>query len=141
VRQGSSGAAEQLRSAVAEWRWPGSYVARVIDGDTLDAKLTRDIGFGGTVTFPVRLRLARINAAKAKSPAGLSATAMTIALTGGAPLEIITLKPYKYGGPADYAGEYMAEVVLPDGRNLSDALVAAGLAVYWDGRGPRPADG
>lgn len=126
---------------MSEWRWPGSRISRVIDGDTVDTQLTRDIGFGGRVTFPARLRLARINAAKAKSPAGLSATAMVITLTGGAPLDIITLKPYKYGGPVDYTGEYMAEVVLPDGRNLSDVLVAEGLAVYWDGSGPRPADG
>jgi hypothetical protein len=32
----------------------------------------------------------------------------------------------------------MAEIVLPDGRNLSDVLVDLGLAVRWDGTGPRP---
>jgi endonuclease YncB( thermonuclease family) len=32
----------------------------------------------------------------------------------------------------------MAEVTLSDGENLSDALVAAGLAFYWGGTGPRP---
>lgn len=126
---------------MSEWRWPNSRITRVVDGDTVDTQLTRDIGFGGRVTFPVRLRLARINAAKAKSPAGLSATALVIALTGSAPLDITTVKPYKYGGPADYTGEYMAEIVLPDNRNLSDVLVAEGLAVYWDGQGPRQADG
>lgn len=125
---------------MSEWRWPGSRITRVLDGDTVDTLLTRDVGFGGRVTFPVRLRLARINAAKASSPRGLAGTARVIAATGSAPLDIITLKPYKFSGPADYTGEYMAEIILPDGRNLSDLLVAEGLAVYWDGTGPRPAD-
>ncbi len=126
---------------MSAWRWPASRIARVVDGDTVDAEVTRDVGFGGRVTFPVRLRLARINAAKASSPAGLSATARVIALTSGVLVDILTIRPYKYGGPADYAGEYMAEVVLPDGRNLGDVLVAEGLAVHWDGQGARPADG
>ncbi len=125
---------------MAQWRWPQSRITRIIDGDSVDTQLTRDIGFGGTVTFPVRLRLARINAAKASSPAGLAATALVIASTSGVLLDITTVKPYKYGGPADYTGEYMAEIVLPDGRNLSDLLVTEGVAVYWDGQGPRPAD-
>lgn len=123
------------------WRWPASRITRVIDGDTVDTLLTRDVGFGGTVSFPARLRLARINAAKASSPAGLSATVRVIACTSAVLVDVTTLKPYKYSGPADYTGEYMAEIVLPDGRNLSDLLVAEGLAVYWDGQGPRPADG
>ena len=125
---------------MSQWRWPGSRITRVVDGDTVDTELTRDIGFGGRVTFVVRLRLARINAAKASSKRGLAATAAVLAWTGSAPLEVITMKPYKYSGPEDYTGEYMAEVVLPDGRNLSDLLVAEGLAAYWNGQGPRPAD-
>lgn len=125
---------------MSEWRWPDSRVGRVLDGDTLDADVTRDIGFGGRVTFRVRLRLARINAAKGTSARGLAATTRVIALTGAAPLLLITVKPYAYSGPKGYTGEYMTEVILPDGRNLSDVLVAEGHAVYWNGRGPRPAD-
>jgi hypothetical protein len=48
------------------------------------------------------------------------------------PVHITTVGPYKYGD------EWQAELVLADGRNLSDALVDLGLAVYWDGHGPRP---
>ena len=59
----------------------------------------------------------------------------------GVAVHVTTLKRYKYGGPSETVGQYMAEVELPDGRNLSDLLVADGLAVYWDGQGPRPADG
>jgi hypothetical protein len=48
------------------------------------------------------------------------------------PVHITTVGPYKYGD------EWMAEVTLADGRNLSDTLVGLGLAVLWDGTGPRP---
>jgi endonuclease YncB( thermonuclease family) len=125
---------------VAEWHWPDSHLSRVVDGDTADAKLTRDIGFGGTVTFPVRLRLARINAAKSVTPRGRDATAMVNAKTTDTVVDITTVETYKYGGPDDYTGEYVAEIRLPDGSNLSDLLVDADLAVYWNGHGPRPAD-
>jgi len=125
---------------VADWHWPKSLIHNVVDGDTVDSMLTRDIGFSGTVTFPMRLRLARINAAKASSKKGKDAKALVIARTANILVDITTLKPYKYGGPDNMVGEYMAEVTLPDGANLSDLLVAVGLATYWDGTGPRPAD-
>jgi endonuclease YncB( thermonuclease family) len=35
-------------------------------------------------------------------------------------------------------GEWMAVITLPDGRDVAGALVAAGVAVAWDGTGPRP---
>jgi endonuclease YncB( thermonuclease family) len=123
---------------VADWLWPNSVITRVIDGDTADICLTRDIGFEGTVTFPIRLRLNRINAEPVKSPRGMRAKARVLALTAGALLHITTGKGYKYGAPKDKTGEWMAEVLLPDGRNLSDLLVDEGLATYWDGQGPRP---
>jgi hypothetical protein len=44
-------------------------------------------------------------------------------------------------GPYKYRDEWMAEVTLSDGRNMSDELVLGDWAVYWTGDGPRPADG
>lgn len=121
------------------WQWPGSLIPRVIDGDTIDAHVTRDLGFGGTASFVVRLRLNRINCPPASTTAGKAATALVEQLTPPAtPVLIETLAPYKYGGPDTSPGEWQAEVTLPDGTNLSDVLVTAGLAVYWDGKGPRP---
>ena len=122
------------------WSWPNTVIKRVLDGDSVDAEVARDIGFEGVVRFPVRLRLARINAPKLTSVRGKAARARVVALTDGIALDITTTKGYKYGAPADRTGEYMAEIVLPDGRNLSDVLVVEGLATYWDGEGPRPAD-
>lgn len=116
----------------APWSWPGSTVTRVIDGDTIVAMLTRDIGFNGVVTFEQRLRLARINAAPANTVAGKAATAYVATWATGVVLAITTTKSYKYGD------QWMAEVVLASGINLADGLVAAGLATYWDGTGPRP---
>jgi endonuclease YncB( thermonuclease family) len=122
----------------AEWSWPGSVIARVLDGDTVDAMLTRDLGFEATATFPVRLRLNRINADPVHTDKGFRAKSRVLGLTAGAKLLITTGKGYKYGAPDGKTGEWMAEVALPDGRNLSDVLVAEGLAVHWDGQGPRP---
>jgi endonuclease YncB( thermonuclease family) len=124
---------------MASWSWPASKVKRVIDGDTIDMLVTRDLGFGGTATYPVRVRLNRVNAPKAASARGRAARDRVTALLTG-PVDLVTVKPYKYGGPEDQRGEYMAEITLPDGRNLSDVLVAEGLAVPWSGQGARPAD-
>lgn len=125
---------------MSEWRWPNTTITKVVDGDTIDAHLTCDIGFEGSVTFPARLRINRINAPKSSSKAGKATKAAVEKAVLGCIVEIITVKGYKYGAPEGMTGEYMAEVKLPTGENLSDLLVSQGLAVYWDGNGPRPAD-
>jgi hypothetical protein len=148
---------------VATILWPvainggitGTRVTDVIDGDTIDALLVEPAAFGLSLTHRPRLRLARINAAKGSGVNGTRATLALVDIIGDAPdpvISITTLKPYKYGGPAgtykgtipggpaDYAGEYMAEIELADGTFVSDLMVTAGHAVYWDGSGPRPAD-
>ena len=114
------------------WSWPGASITRVIDGDSVIARLTRDIGFNGTVTFDQRLRLNRINAAPRGTELGQRARAFVVLWLDGQSLNIDTVKPYKYGD------EWMAEVFGTNGGNLSDALVTAGHAVYWNGTGPRP---
>ena len=125
------------------WLWPGSTIDRVIDGDTIVANVTKswthteDIGFHGTATttgastYVQRLRLNRINASPKSTDAGRKAMARVIALTAGE-LFISTVGPYVY------RDEWMAEVVNADGVNVSDQLVLEGLAVYWNGLGPRP---
>jgi hypothetical protein len=152
---------------VATILWPvaingritGTRVTDVIDGDTIDALLVEPAAFGLTLTHRPRLRLARINAAKGSGVKGSVARLELGSFLGMASpvyihpvIGITTLKPYKYagpagtykgtipGGPQDYAGEYMAEIELADGTFVSDLMVSAGHAVYWDGSGPRPAD-
>jgi endonuclease YncB( thermonuclease family) len=119
------------------WLWPNSVITNVVDGDTFDARVRRDMGFGGVVEFVVRLRLNRINAPAKSTPAGAAARMALAPLVDGQFL-IETVKPYKYGGPGSSPGEWMAEVTLPSGVNLSDWLVSQGHAIPWDGTGTRP---
>ena len=133
----------------------GTRVTDVIDGDTIDALLVEPAAFGLSLTHRPRLRLQRINAAKANAAKGRAATLALVDILDDLTnpyIGITTLKPYKYagpagtykgaipGGPVDYAGEYMAEIELADGLFVSDVMVSEGHAVYWDGSGPRPAD-
>lgn len=114
------------------WLWPGSTLIRVVDGDSLIVKLRRDLGFDGYVIFDQHIRLNRINCPPGSTPDGKAATAAVLTSLAAGPFHVETLKPYKYGG------SYMAEVTLPDGRNLADLLVEQGHGVWWDGQGPRP---
>ena len=116
------------------WQWPNSTVMRVIDGDSFVGRLTRDIGFHGWTVFDIKLRLNRVNARPIKTVEGQSAQKFFSSLVnpGIALVHIDTVKPYKYGD------EWMAEVTLSDGRNVSDEMVKNQMAVYWDGTGPRP---
>lgn len=105
----------------------------------MDAHVSRDLGFGGVANFVVRLRLNRINCSPISTDQGSAAAAyVRRAVIPAIPVDIETFKPYKYSGPDYSPGEWMAEIVLPDGSNLSDDLVVSGLALYWDGQGPRP---
>jgi endonuclease YncB( thermonuclease family) len=133
-----------------EWSWPNSQITRVIDGDTFVARLTKDIGFHGLVAFEQKLRLNRINAPKYSASHPDQTVDGTRArdyfqtlVNNRSDLMIETVKPYKYGD------EWMAEVALTtiaigtspsQWDNVSDLLVAAGHAVYWDGSGVRPSD-
>jgi endonuclease YncB( thermonuclease family) len=116
------------------WDWPDSMVTRVIDGDSFEAQLAKDIGFHGVTTFRQKLRLNRINAVPVKTAHGLEAKKYLEELVkpNMSLVFIETVKPYKYGD------EWMAEVTLLDGKNVSDDMVKNAMAVYWDGTGPRP---
>ena len=125
---------------MTDWAWPSSTVTRIVDGDTIDATVTRDLGFGGKAVFPVRLRLARINAPKGSSDRGKAATAFLQQLLPlNVPVDLVTTKPYKYAGPDWSPGEWMVEITLQYG-NVSDLMVSSGYATYWDGEGPKPND-
>lgn len=130
-------------AAAAGWHWPDATIPSVTDGDTLDAQVSKalDVGFGGTTStgFRVRLRLARINAPAKSTAQGAAAGAWLAGLLLSLPsVDLVTLDAYKFGGPQYSPGEWMCEVTLPDGRNVSDLAVSLGFAVYWDGVGPRP---
>lgn len=126
---------------MADRTFTNARCVNVVDGDTLDVELVEDAAFGARITHRVRLRLNRINAADSKTDRGRQATELLrMTLVHASDLTVTTLEPYKFGGPKWSPGQWMAEVTLPPTMNLSDRLVEMGLAVYWDGVGPRPAD-
>jgi endonuclease YncB( thermonuclease family) len=122
----------------ALWVWPDSEIIAVNDGDTFTARLLRDVGFGGVIDWPVRLRLNRIDAFEKDTPQGKLAL-VSMKTRVGSKYYMETFKPYKYSGPKTSPGEWMVEVHLRDGVLLSDWMVEQGHALYWDGMGKSPA--
>lgn len=119
--------------AFESYVWTSAALVRVVDTDTLDFDLTCDIGFRRRVSGVQRVRLNRCDGYTLHTPAGDAGAAYVAAVLSVGPITVETLKPYKYGG------EYMAEVLLRDGTNLTDLLIREGHALPYDGRGPRPA--
>lgn len=97
-------------------------IESVVDGDTIDAVI--DLGF--KINTRQRLRLARIDTPER----GQDGYAQARDFVTWAVLEkLVTIRTEK----VSKWGYYIAEVTLPDGRNLSDALIEAGLAKPYDG--------
>src|SRR4051812_21144734 len=91
------------------WPWDWAMVTHVVDGDTFDAVLTKDVGLRMKATAEVRLRLGRINAPKKTTPEGTRAVALLVGLIAdNQPVHIDTYKPYHYN-PDDKA-EWVAEL-------------------------------
>lgn len=100
-------------------------VVRVIDGDTIDAILTRDIGFRHIATWRQRLRIAGIDCPEvsgATRAAGVAATVFTRDWLAAAPCAAETLQQ-------DNFGRWLARIFRADGSDLSAALLAAGHAI------------
>lgn len=97
-------------------------IESVIDGDTVDAII--DLGF--KTSMRQRLRLARIDTPERGQDGYAQARDFVTWAVVDKPVKIKTEKISKWG-------YYLAEIMLPDDRNLSDALVEAGLAKPYDG--------
>lgn len=127
------------------WTWPESTIIRVIDGDTVVGSMTKDIdvdcGFHvmlvQSIATAQKLRLNRINASPAKTDVGKAATNYLGSLVMGIGNTVI-LETLKITGAYKFGDEWMVEITLADGTNVSDLMVSNGHAVYWDGEGPRP---
>lgn len=94
-------------------------VENVVDGDTVDVSV--DLGF--KITTRQRVRLARIYAPERGRPGYADAKDFVRDVVLN---KTVMLKVIKWG-------YYLADVTLEDGRNLSDTLVQAQLAKYYDG--------
>lgn len=93
-----------------------------IDGDTVH--LLVDLGFH--VCISVRFRLARVNTPELKSgdPKALEARGFVDSKLNGT-FTVTSKGQDKYG-------RYVAEIILDDGSNLSDMLLANNLAVPYE---------
>lgn len=98
----------------------GARLVRTVDGDTVH--LDVDLGFG-IWRYDQSYRLARIDAPEMNTEAGpTSKTRLDQLLRGASALMVTTSRADKYG-------RYLVELYA-DGHNVSDWLVANGLAVY-----------
>lgn len=97
-------------------------VENVVDGDTVD--LVIDLGF--KISTRQRVRLARIDTPERSQPGYAAARDFVRDAVLNKPVLLKTEKVSKWG-------YYLAEITLQDGRNLSDTLVQAQLAHYYDG--------
>jgi endonuclease YncB( thermonuclease family) len=106
------------------------------DGDT--ATLEVRLGWGVVIGEPFTFRVLGINCPEEHDPGGPAARDFTAAWFGGGgpakwPFVVESVKFDKFGGRFD--GHIWR---VRDGANLADDLIAAGHAVPWDGRGPKP---
>jgi len=96
-------------------------VTYVVDGDTVDVEI--DLGF--KIKVVQRLRLARIDTPERTQPGYAAARDFVREVTLNKTVTIKTEKVSKWG-------YYLADVVI-DGHNVSDMLLAAKLALPYDG--------
>jgi endonuclease YncB( thermonuclease family) len=110
---------------------------RVVDGDTFYARI--DQGFSNYTDKEFRLLGSKqgVNcpelkdsdpAVKAKALAAKAKTEELLPV--GTVFYIVSTKPGS-NDPKDMYGRYLAQAILPDGRNLGDVLMALGLAVLY----------
>lgn len=122
--------------ASERWDYPGSILVRAVDGDTFVAQVSRSLDFGFHILIPPvavqKFRLNRCNAAPNTTPSGQGAAARLAELLAARPFDLTSVGPYKFGD------EWMAEVMLADGRNVSDVMIAEQWAAPWTGQGPAP---
>lgn len=107
-------------------------ISDVYDGDTFTAVV--DLGFH--VALERKFRLAGIQAPELRGTekeAGRLARDFLRGLVDGLEVRLRTFKDR-----TEKYGRYLADILLPDGRSAADELVKEGLAVHWDGTGPRP---
>lgn len=109
-------------------------LVRIVDADTVD--LVIDLGL--RVSVEARVRLAGLNAPEADTETGAAAVGFVQNwFAQHSDLVIETSKDRHDRDETEKYGRWLASIH-SGVANLNDALLAAGLAMPWDGRGPRP---
>jgi endonuclease YncB( thermonuclease family) len=106
-------------------------VASVRDGDSVHVTVMDPL-----LSVPVVLavRILGINANELDEPGGLEARAALEQLLP--PASVVTLRSVR---PDKFAGRTDAQVTTAAGFDVAARMVELGVAVRWDGSGPRPA--
>lgn len=106
---------------------PGPYraeIVRVIDGDTVEARIR--VWLGLDVTTSIRIRDIDAPELRGDCPeAGAASRDHLVRLLGSAPVSVSNIKNDKYGGRVD------AAIALPDGRDVAAVQLAVGHAIPW----------
>ncbi len=114
-------------SATAAEMLTGPYraeIVRVIDGDTVEARI--HVWLGLDVTTSIRIRDIDAPELRGDCPeAGAASRDHLIHLLGSIPVSVRDIKHDKYGGRVD------AAIALPDGRDVAATQLAAGHAIPW----------
>lgn len=135
--------------AVRAWGPYNATVVGIHDGDTIEVdvalakvgkeKTDADLGFNvhrrseGIVLARQSVRLYQCNAPELKTAAGEASLAYLQTLVAvGDRVKLTSYGWDKYGGRID------GIVVLADGRDVVTEMIAAGHAVAWGGKGPKP---
>lgn len=122
--------------AAEQWIFPNSTLDHPVDGDSFYARVSRTMNFGFHIKVDPsavqKFRLNGCNAAADSTPSGKGAAARLLELLSAGPFTLTSVGPYKYGD------EWMAEVLLYDGRRLTDVMIAEQWAAPWNGQGAQP---
>lgn len=120
-----------------DYRYNLSEIIRVIDGDTVEAVISRDVGFYLTLTWTIRIRVLGVNCPETKGStkeAGLKATEFTKQWLAQEPciVETIAKEPHRGTGKISFE-RWIAKITRADGTSLGDALIEARHAVKMAG--------
>ena len=117
---------------------PYVYYARVTgvhDGDTL--KVNLDLGLD-TWRNDLNVRLSGVNCIELKDAGGVEARDfLRELLPVGCLVLVESIKYDKFGGRVN-AKVYAGGAIGPEVTDVSSQLIAAGYAVAWNGKGPKP---
>lgn len=117
-----------------DYRYVLTQVIRVIDGDTIEVRISKDVGFYLTVSWDLHIRLEGVNCPETNrvltKKAGLAAAEFTRQWleSGEFIVETIAKVPGRATGKTTFE-RWVARVIRRDGVSLGDALVEAGHAV------------
>lgn len=103
-----------------DYRYELDRVVRVIDGDTIEAVVGRDVGFRCRPTWQLRLRLQGIDCPELREPLGATAREFAAGWLATGPATVTTTGRTTF--------ERWLAVITRGEDDLASALVAAGLA-------------